>query len=195
MLNKSMTFAALLQDARRWFALMAAVLALGALWIWLSAVPTTGTTGGLIPSPRPGFLAPDFTLDLLGGGQVTLSDLRGEVVMINLWASWCPPCRAEMPAIESVYEDNKALGLQVLAVDMTYQDNESAAASFVQQYGLTFPILMDRTGTMANRYQMRALPTTFFVDRQGVIADVVVGGPMNEALIRTKVEALLAEAP
>lgn len=184
-----------LQRPRRWSAFMAGVLVLGALWTWFSAVPATSTTGGLIPSPREGFLAPDFTLDLLGGEPVSLSGLRGQVVMINLWASWCPPCRAEMPAIERIYQVNRARGLEVLAVNTTYQDNESAARAFVQEYGLTFPILLDRTGAMANRYQLRALPTTFFVDRQGVIQDVVVGGPMSEALIQSKVEPLLAEAP
>ncbi len=93
------------------------VLALGAVWTFLSRVPPAATTGGAPPSSaREGFSAPEFTLDLLGGGQVTLSNLRGTVVMVNLWASWCPPCRAEMPAIENVYRAYKDKGFEVLDV-------------------------------------------------------------------------------
>jgi cytochrome c biogenesis protein CcmG/thiol:disulfide interchange protein DsbE len=131
----------------------------------------------------------------LAGDQITLSDLRGMVVVINLWTSWCPPCRAEMPAIEAVYQANKELGLEVLAVNSTYQDSEASAAAFVQGLGLTFPILLDRDGGVSNRYQLRALPTTYFVDRQGIIRSVVPGGPMSESLIQSKVADLLAEAP
>jgi len=86
---------------------------------------------GQIASPRVGFAAPDFTLELLGGGQVTLSELRGKAVVVNLWASWCPPCRAEMPALQSFYEENRARGLEVVAVNTTFQDSKSEAAAFV----------------------------------------------------------------
>jgi peroxiredoxin len=153
------------------------------------------TTGGLVPSPREGFPAPDFTLDTLDGGQMTLSDLRGQVVMINLWTSWCPPCRAEMPAINSVYQSNREKGLEVLAVNSTFQDSESAATAFVQEYGLSFPILLDRDGAVSRRYQLQALPTTYFIDRKGIIRAVVPGGPMSETLIQSKIADLLAEAP
>jgi len=184
-----------LQNGRRWAVVMLLAAALCILWIWLSFVPASATTNGLIPSPREGFLAPDFTLDTLDGNQITLSDLRGTVVVINLWTSWCPPCRAEMPAIENVYQANKEQGLEVLAVNSTYQDSETSAAAFVQELGLTFPILLDRDGGVSNRYQLRALPTTYFIDRQGLIRSVVPGGPMSESLIQSKVADLLAEAP
>ena len=175
----------------RWFPVMGATLALGLAWIWASAVPATATTGGLIPSPREGFLAPDFTLELLGGGQVTLSELRGKGVVINLWASWCPPCRAEMPAIQLVYEKTRERGLEVLAVNTTFQDSERAAADFIQELGLTFPVPLDRSGTVSRQYQLRALPSTFFVDREGIIRKVIIGGPMSEATIQTAVEEIL----
>jgi peroxiredoxin len=175
----------------RWFPLMGVALALGVAWIWLSAAPAAATTGGLIPSPREGFLAPDLTLEMLGGGEVTLSDLRGKGVVINLWASWCPPCRAEMPAIQRVYEKSRDRGLQVLAVNTTFQDSEREVAAFIQQLGLTFPVPLDRGGTVSAQYQLRALPSTFFVDRQGIIRKVVIGGPMSEATIQTAVEEIL----
>ena len=175
----------------RWFPLMGVTLAVGLAWIWASAVPAAATTGGLIPSPREGFLAPDFTLELLGGGQVTLSELRGKGVVINLWASWCPPCRAEMPAIQRVYEKTRGRGLEVLAVNTTFQDSERDAAGFVQELGLTFPVPLDRSGTVSRQYQLRALPSTFFVDREGIIRKVIIGGPMSEATIQTAVEEIL----
>ncbi len=187
--------ATLPQDTRRWTIVMAAALALGALWSWLSRVPSATTTGGAPPpSPREGFSAPDFTLDLLGGGQVTLSELRGKVVIVNLWASWCPPCRAEMPAIEKVYQAYKDQGLVVLGVNTTFQDSEADAAAFIREFGLTFPVPLDRGGSVSRRYQLRGLPSTFFLDRQGVIRSVVVGGPMSEALIQSKVEELLQQS-
>lgn len=173
---------------------MLAVFILGSLWTVASRIPPAAATNAP-PSAREGFSAPDFTLELLGGGEVTLSDLRGQVVMVNLWASWCPPCRQEMPDIEQVYQDFKDDGLVVLAVNTTYQDSEAGAAAFVQEFGLTFPIPLDRTGAVARQYQLRGLPSTYFIDRKGVIQSVVVGGPMSASLIRSKVQDLLAEAP
>ena len=185
----------LLDDSRRWTAVMLTTLVLGLAWVSFSSAPLSATTGGLVPSPRQGFPAPDFTLDTLDGDQMTLSDLRGQVVMINLWTSWCPPCRAEMPAIDNVYQANKEKGLEVLAVDSTFQDSEAAAAAFAQELGLSFPILLDRDGAVSRRYQLRALPTTYFIDRKGIIRAIVPGGPMSETLIQSKIADLLAEAP
>lgn len=189
-----MSFNALLTDSRRWPVFSAAVLSLGVLWILASRVPVAATTGGSPPpSPREGFSAPDFALDTLDGEQISLSELRGKVVLVNFWASWCPPCRAEMPAIESVYRSYKGLGLEVLAVNTTNQDDVTAAAAFVQELRLSFPIPLDHTGAVSASYNLRGLPSSYFIDRQGVIRSVVVGGPMSEALVQSKVEDLLQE--
>jgi cytochrome c biogenesis protein CcmG/thiol:disulfide interchange protein DsbE len=179
----------------RWLSLAAIILLAGSGWIWISAVPDSETTGGRIPSPREGFLAPDFTLELIGGGEVTLSDERGKVVIVNLWASWCPPCKAEMPAIEEVYLANQDRGLEVLAVNTTFQDQEAAAVDFIGEFGLTFPILMDRTGEVSRQYLLRAMPSTFFIDREGIIRKVIIGGPMSEATLQTAVEERLGAGP
>jgi peroxiredoxin len=185
----------ILQDKRRFSALMMMLTFLGTVWVFLSRATAAATTNGAPPpSPREGFSAPDFTLDILGDGQVTLSKLRGKVVIINIWASWCPPCREEMPAIEKVYRAYKDLGLEVLGINTTNQDSEVEAAAFVQQLGLTFPIPLDRTGGVSAAYNVRGLPTTFFIDQEGVIREVVVGGPMSEALIQSRVEKLLQES-
>jgi cytochrome c biogenesis protein CcmG/thiol:disulfide interchange protein DsbE len=186
----------LLRDSRRWWALAFTLLLLGTGWTWFSRVPASVASAGQIPSPREGFPAPDFTLNTVVGGQAaTLSAYRGRVVIVNFWASWCGPCRAEMPAIQQVYAANRARGLVVLAVNSTVQDTVPDAQAFAQNLGLTFPILLDQDGAVSQRYLLRALPSTFFIDRQGVIRTVVFGGPMNVATIETKIEALLSEAP
>ena len=185
----------LLPDARRWWAFAVALLLLGAGWTWFSRVPASVASTGQIPSPREGFPAPDFTLKTVGGQAATLSAYRGKVVILNLWASWCGPCRAEMPAIQQVYAANRDRGLAVLAVNSTIQDTAVDAQTFAQNLGLTFPILLDPVGAVSGRYLLRALPSTFFIDRKGVIRTVVFGGPMSAATIETKIEALLLEAP
>lgn len=166
-------------------------LFLAAIWTWASAAPDAATTSGLIPAPKEGFLAPEFDLETIDGQSVRLSDLRGNPVLINLWASWCPPCRAEMPAMERVYQEYRHRGFTILAVNVTNQDSIAAAAAFTQAYGLTYPILLDVEGAVSRQYQLRSLPTSFFVDSQGIIREVIIGGPMSEALLRTHVERLL----
>ena len=175
---------------------MLASLAAGILWTVVSRVPSAvGAPLSSSPSPREGFLAPDFTLDTLDGTKVTLSELRGKIVIINLWATWCPPCRAEMPALENAYEQYKDSGVVILGLNVTNQDSEKDIPPFVKEFGLTFPILLDRDGSVSTLYQLRGLPTTYFVNREGIIRTVVVGGPMNETFIRSKIEALLQEIP
>lgn len=184
------------QNQRQWVILSISILAIGVLWTFYSRIPTSDTQMGQMPaSPREGFSAPDFALDLLGGGQVTLSELHGKPVVVNVWASWCGPCRAEMPAMEKVYQTYKELGLVVIGLNTTYQDSETDAAAFVKEFGLTFPIALDRNGAVSRRYLVTGLPSTFFIDRKGIVHSVVVGGPMSETLIQTKVEALLKDTP
>lgn len=167
------------------------ILALGLAWIFVSADRDGASTNGLIPAPRAGFLAPDFTLETTDGETVKLSDLRGQAVVVNLWATWCPPCRAEMPALQEVYEEYKSRGLIVLAINSTVQDDAQAIPAFIAEYGLTFPILLDTNNEAGRLYQLRSLPSTFFIGRDGIVHEVVIGGPMAEALLRTRVEEIL----
>jgi peroxiredoxin len=167
------------------------ILVLGFAWIFISADRSGASTSGKIPAPQQGFLAPDFELKAPTGETFKLSDLRGQAVLINLWATWCPPCRLEMRSIEKVYQEYGGQGFTVLAVNMTYQDDAMAVLPFVNEQRLTFPILLDETGEMANAYQLRSLPSSYFVRRDGIINEVVIGGPMSEALLRTRIEAIL----
>ena len=182
-----------LVNPRRWFAVTLLVAVLGSAWIFWRAVPAAETTGGRIPSPREGFQAPAISLERLDGGVQDLASLRGKVVIVNYWATWCPPCRAEMPALERTYQAHKDEGLEILAVNATNQDSITAVEQFVLEYGLTFPVLLDDDGSVGARYQTRALPSTYFIDRQGVIQKVIIGGPMSETTLRTTVKRLLEE--
>jgi thiol-disulfide isomerase/thioredoxin len=167
------------------------ILIAGASWTALSADTTGTSTAGEIPAPQAGFAAPNFTLKTPDGASYTLAELRGQAVLVNLWATWCPPCRAEMPAIEKMYQEYKEQGFIVLAVNMTYQDDPLAVVPFIQEYSLTFPILLEETGDVASAYQLRSLPTSLFIDRSGMITEVIIGGPMSEALLRTRIEQIL----
>jgi len=169
----------------------AIILLAGLIWIFASADKTNSATAGHIPAPQKGFLAPAFKLETPDGQTVALTDYRGTAVLVNLWATWCPPCRAEMPTLEKVYEEYKTKGLVVLGIDATNQDNLDAIAPFEKQYGITFPILLDTNGEASVLYELRSLPTSFFVGRDGVIREVVVGGPMSEALLRTNIEEII----
>lgn len=167
------------------------LLVLGLVWIYLSKDSDSSATAGSFAAPQQGFLAPDFTLNTPGGETIQLADLRGQAVLVNLWATWCPPCREEMQSIETIYQAYRDEGFTVLAVNMTYQDNPERVLPFVQDQDLNFPILLDETGEMAHAYQMRSLPSSYFIRRDGTIDQVVIGGPMSEALLRARVEAIL----
>lgn len=170
------------------------LLLAGALWIPLSAAAPESLAEAQ-SAPAAGFLAPDFALTTLDGESAQLSELRGQVVLVNLWASWCGPCRAEMPAMQRLYERYQDRGFEILAVNATNQDSLQAASDFAAENGLSFPILLDLDGTVSAEYNLRALPSSFFVGPDGVIRNVVVGGPMAEAFLSIQVEQLLAEAP
>jgi len=163
----------------------------GLIWINFSTDHNSESTNGQIPAPRQNFLAPDFSLQTIEGETIQLSGLRGNVVLVNLWATWCPPCRAEMPAIQKMYEEYKDDGFMVIAVNMTNQDEINSIQPFLQEYELTFPVPLDTSGEVAKYYNLRSLPSSYFIDRQGIIREVVIGGPMAEALLRTRIESLL----
>jgi cytochrome c biogenesis protein CcmG, thiol:disulfide interchange protein DsbE len=176
---------------RQWVFFSTLALILAAAWIWFSRVDTVAARSGRPPAPHPGFAAPDFSLPTRDGDALLLSDLQGQVVIINVWATWCPPCRAEMPAMQKVYVDYAGQGLEIVAINATYSDNPAKAIEFADSLGLTFPIVFDQTGGTANQYRVHSLPTTFFIDRQGIVQEVVVGGPLSEAMLRIRIEQLL----
>jgi len=178
---------------RNWFFMF--LLALGLVWIFANRVSSDRLMAGALPQPYEGFPAPDIELATVDGTMVKLSDLRGQPIILNFWASWCPPCRAEMPAIQAVYQAYHNDGLMILAVNASNQDDLTDANAFVTGLQLTFPIYFDQTGHAQDAYKVSALPTTFFIDRDGIIQSVVIGGPIAEALLNVKAQALLEEQP
>lgn len=146
-------------------------------------------TGGLPsgPPPRVGEPAPDFEAVFLDGKRFRLSDYRGKVVWLNFWATWCPPCRAEMPDIEAVWQSEKDKDLMLIA--MNYAEDAVTVRRFVENLGLTFPIGLDPTGWIATEYRLAGVPSHFFIDREGILREIKIGA-LNEKLMRQKLEAL-----
>lgn len=181
-------------NSNRLIVVMVSALILGVVWAFISRMSEPSSRQpGPPANPKAGSTAPDFTLDLLDGGRLTLSELQGHPVVLNVWATWCYPCRQEMPAIEKVYQRYKEMGLVVIGLNLTSLDSESDVGAFAREFGLTFPIVLDRDGSVSARYQFPGLPTTFFIDRSGIIHSIIVGGPMSEAAIQSSVEDLLQE--
>lgn len=179
-------------SAYRWFAFLA--LALMAVWIGLSSIFFKASEQPMAFAQR-GFFAPDFELMSLNGETIRLSDLRGKGIILNFWASWCPPCQEEMPALQRVHQVYRAQGVEVIAVNVTSQDTLFNARNFVQAKGLTFPILFDEQGSVQSMYRINGLPTTFFIDREGKIQELIVGGPLSEALLLAEAQKLSLGEP
>lgn len=162
------------------------VLILGAGWIWLSRVPSDVAVSAE-SIPLKGHPAPDFTLQTLDGESLSLSDLQGQAVVLNFWATWCPPCRAEMPELQAAYEDYGPGGLVVLGVNQG--EDQATVKAYQEELNLTFPVVLDTQFEVSETYQINSLPTTFFIDRDGIIREIVVG-QMNAALLKQQLRSI-----
>jgi cytochrome c biogenesis protein CcmG/thiol:disulfide interchange protein DsbE len=156
----------------RWHLTFLAILVVGGAWVWISRVPEVARATDRGPQPAIGYPAPDFTLTTLDGQTITLTELRGTPVVLNFWATWCDPCRREMPALQATAEQFAGQAL-ILGIDQG--EGEQVVAPFVEQYGITFPILLDQDFTVGNLYNIRGMPTTFFIDGGGTIRHVWAG--------------------
>lgn len=125
------------------------------------------------PASRTG-LAPEFALSDLEGKAQRLADFRGNVVLLNFWATWCPPCRAEMPSMETLYQAYKEQGFVILAVSSDVQ-GAAVVQPFMAQYRLSFPSLLDTTGRVNGLYGVRSIPTSYLLDRQGRVVSREIG--------------------
>ncbi|OHD76884.1 MAG: hypothetical protein A2V99_12575 [Spirochaetes bacterium RBG_16_67_19] len=123
---------------------------------------------------KEGTASIDFTLSDLSGKKVSLSSFKGKLVFLNFWATWCPPCRAEMPSMERLYQKLKGQGLVVLGVDL--QEDAKSVQKFVNEHKLTFPILLDSDGRVGTTYGARSIPTTYIIGRDGSALGGTVGG-------------------
>jgi peroxiredoxin len=120
-----------------------------------------------------GHSPPDFRLPTLDGGSMTLSDLKGKVVLINFWATWCGPCREEMPSLERLYRHFKYEKFTLLGVDI--MEHPETVKRFVREYNLSFPILLDKAGDVSAKYAANAIPTTYIIDKEGKAVGKAIG--------------------
>ncbi len=151
--------------------------------------PITLTAVASGTAPEVGKEAPDFRVQGLDGQTFQLSDFRGSAVWINFWASWCPPCRAESPDIEAVYEDNRGDGLVVLALSIG--EGAGAVQDYVERTGITFTVGLDEGTDIAAAYRIAGIPSHYFVDRDGILRESRVGS-MSRETMEEKVDEILA---
>ncbi|WHX27260.1 TlpA disulfide reductase family protein [Virgibacillus halodenitrificans] len=151
--------------------------------------------GGMIAPPEsaglePGQMAPNFELETLGGKKLNLSDLRGEKVILNFWATWCPPCREEMPEMQKFHEDFGDK-INIIAVNLTGSETkESDVKEFIDKYNYTYPILLDKNSQVGETYKAFTVPTTYFIGTDGKIQKERKVGPMSYEFMQETLESL-----
>lgn len=132
---------------------------------------------------QKGNAAPDFELTTLDGKSVKLSNYKGKKVILNFWATWCPPCKEEMPHMQNFYEKFKENGIEIVAVNLTSVDKgQKVIETFVKKNGITFPILLDKEGKIGDIYQTISIPTSYILDSRGIITNKIIG-PMDEEMM------------
>jgi peroxiredoxin len=129
------------------------------------------------PPVEEGSQAPNFSLPLMNGGEVSLDDYKGKVVLLNIWATWCNPCRDEMPSMEQLYQNMKGKPFEILAVSIDTRGSKDVEP-FVKKLGLTFPVLLDSDKKVNNMYQATGVPETFIIDKNGIVRQHILG-PVN----------------
>lgn len=137
-----------------------------------------------------GFIAPDFSLQTLDGQTVRLADLRGRAVMISYWATWCNPCKAELPILQKLQAEFASQGLVVLTINAIEQDNLGEVQALAGQMGLSLPVLLDAQNYFQSTYKQMFFPTSYYIDANGVIRYIKLGDA-PEAEMRTKLELLI----
>jgi peroxiredoxin len=153
------------------------------------AISTVLTPVARAAAPAP---APDFTLPARDGGNVRLSDLRGQVVMINFWATWCGPCRQEMPLLQQIQAKYEPLGFTLVGINV--EPDSAAAMTWLKQVSVSFPILFDQKNVVAEQFGVQGMPSSVFVDRAGNVRYVHRGyQPGDEAKYADMVRSLAKE--
>jgi len=143
---------------------------------------------GATEAPQVGKPAPDFQFQGPDEQPISLSDLKGKPVLINFWQIRCDPCRREMPYLQQIYDQWQGRGLVLLAINIG--ENPSQVAEFMQSQGLSLPVLLDSGGRIAQQYGIRAIPTSFFIDKDGIIQDIRIGAFRSKAEIESSLSKL-----
>ena len=171
----------------RWYTLTVFVVLLGVAALVWGRVPPEAGAGPLPPAPAIGHPAPDFTLSTPDGQPWVLSDLRGKPVVLNFWATWCGPCRAEMPELQRLHERLASAGVTVLGINQS--ETPQAIANYQQALGVDFPTVIDQRLGVSRQYLVNSIPTTFFIDREGVIRSMFIG-PMTDAVLAQNLRSI-----
>ena len=159
---------------------------------WQASLPTAPAIAPEATQLRKPFPV-DFALPDLQERTIRLSDLRGQVVLVNLWATWCYPCRVEMPSMHALYQDYRLRGFEILAIASDVHGKD-VVTPFVQEYGLTFPVLVDAQNVIGTRLLVQGIPTSYLLDKQGRIAGLEMGAKnWNSARFRRLLDGLLTE--
>jgi peroxiredoxin len=154
----------------------------------LTATACTGANQVRSEGVKEGSQAPDFVLEALDGEQVSLEEFSGQVVLMNFWATWCPPCKAEIPDIEAAYQLHQEDGLVVLGINV--EESRETVEPFVEEFNITYPVLLDEARQVFKAYRVSGLPMSVIVDREGVIR-VRHTGTMTAAQLERYLEQLL----
>ena len=160
-----------------------------ALIVLTSGLLITGCSAGTNNNAVVGQPAPDFQLESLEGEFVSLSSLKGKPMLINFWATWCPPCRDEMPYMQQIYAEWSDKGAAILAINIG--ESSSTVSEFMNKYDLSLPVLLDTKGDVAGKYNIRAIPTTYFIDKDGIIREKTIGSFQNKAQIEERLRKII----
>ena len=147
------------------------------------------TVGCSSPAPQVGKQAPDFQLPNLEGQSISLSDFRGNPILLNFWAVRCPTCRFEMPFIQGIFEEQSDTGVVILAINIG--EAPSTVKDFIQSGNYSFPVLLDTNQEIALEYNIRAIPTTFLIDKDGIIQEIKVGAFSNMIEIKKDLSKII----
>ena len=169
------------------------VLVLSIAWVLFTPIifPINEVDAGA-EAVHKGFQAPGFTLETQTGELVSLTDYEGQPVLVFFWASWCSVCKRTMPGLESVYDDFAPKGFEILAVNTTSQDSMSSAVDYFGSQGYSYTMLLDRSGDIAETYQLHAVPLSVLVNPGGDVHDVVIGSGMSEGYLRAYLNDVFA---
>ncbi len=156
----------------RWLVVFAAILVFGGAWLWWTQPPLDNTAAEALSGAGVGRQAPDFTLTTLDGTAFTLSEERGKPVVLNFWATWCIPCQRELPAVQQAHEH---YGEDIVFAAVDQGETVETVQRYADELGLTFTIPMDGQQDAAELYNIKGLPTTFFIDAEGIVRSVWMG--------------------
>lgn len=177
----------LTQPLNRWHLVLVLLVLLGVPWMWINRVAAEEQPDFSTPQPAVDHPAPDFTLTKLNGEPFVLSEQQGTPLVLNFWATWCGPCQNELPVLQTASERFQGR-VQIVGVDQG--ETATTVARFVEEYGLTFAIPMDEEMVVSEQYGVRGLPTTFFIDRNGVIRHLWIG-EMNSVTLAEGIAEIL----